>query len=474
MNNDIKALKSGIWYTISNFIVKSFGFISTPIFARVLTKNEFGMFSNYQTWVTFALVIVTLNLETTLMSARFEYKNILQQYVLSILALSTLSVAIWGIIANVYSDFFENMMSMDIKYINSILLYIMFIPAINLFTALERIKYNYILIAIMNIILPITSIALSIILIYIMNNNFVARVWGVNLPYMLLGFILYLIFIYKGRRIECKVWFYAVKIALPYIPHLMSMYVLGSIDKVMITKICGNDANALYSMAYSVGIIISILLTSINSAFSPWLAEKLHLKEYDQIKKFSKKYILFFFIITMGVMLVSPEILIIFGGNKYIEAKYVMIPVAMGCVCQFLYTMFVNIEQCMKKTIGMAIASMGAALLNYLLNLIFIPRIGYIAAAYTTFIGYLFLLFMHMIMVYRMKFNHVYEYNFIYKIIVLLVIYAIGIYALYHNNIIRYCAIMIYILFICIIFIKYKNVIIETAVDFRKKDKLNE
>ena len=33
---------------------------------------------------------------------------------------------------------------------------------------------------------------------------------------------------------------------------------------------------------------------------------------------------------------------------------------------------------------------------------------------------------------------------------------------------------MIYILFICIIFIKYKNVIIETAVDFRKKDKLNE
>ena len=48
MNN--KVLKSGIWFTISNFIVKSIGFITTPIFTRMLSKSEFGDFNNFTTF----------------------------------------------------------------------------------------------------------------------------------------------------------------------------------------------------------------------------------------------------------------------------------------------------------------------------------------------------------------------------------------------------------------------------------------
>ena len=72
---------------------------------------------------------------------------------------------------------------------------------------------------------------------------------------------------------------------------------------------------------------------------------------------------------TCGIMLIVPEFLLIMGGQSYIEAIYVMPPVAFGCVCQFIYTMHVNIEQFKKKTVGMAIASISAAGLNYLLNM---------------------------------------------------------------------------------------------------------
>ena len=76
-----------------------------------------------------------------------------------------------------------------------------------------------------------------------------------------------------------------------------------------------------------------------------------------------------------------------------------MTPVAMGCVCQFMYTLYVNIEQYKKKTVGMAIASVTAALINYALNALFIPKYGYIAAAYTTLFGYLVLFIIHMLIV---------------------------------------------------------------------------
>ena len=48
-----------------------------------------------------------------------------------------------------------------------------------------------------------------------------------------------------------------------------------------------------------------------------------------------------------------------------------MPPVAAGCLLQFVYCMYVNIEQYEKKTVGMAMASVVAAGLNFVLNFIF-------------------------------------------------------------------------------------------------------
>ena len=41
-------ISSGIWFTISNFFVRSIGLVTTPIFTRMLTKAEFGSFNNFQ------------------------------------------------------------------------------------------------------------------------------------------------------------------------------------------------------------------------------------------------------------------------------------------------------------------------------------------------------------------------------------------------------------------------------------------
>ena len=91
LENDKKAIKSGVWYTISNFIVKSIGFITTPIFTRLMTQTEFGNYSKYLSWQSIAVIIMTLNLEATLVSAKYDYKNKFDQYIFSVLNLSMLS-----------------------------------------------------------------------------------------------------------------------------------------------------------------------------------------------------------------------------------------------------------------------------------------------------------------------------------------------------------------------------------------------
>ena len=134
-----------------------------------------------------------------------------------------------------------------------------------------------------------------------------------------------------------------------------------------------------------------------------------------------------------------------------------MAPIAMGCVCQFLYTMFVNVEQFEKKTVGMAVASVIAALVNYVLNTIFIPQLGYVAAAYTTLMGYLCLLFIHMFLVYRLKLSKVYDYKMITITIFVMMIITVGISFLYSYTITRYIVLGIYVMFIGFVILKNKN-----------------
>ena len=52
VNTDSKnVVKAGVWYTISTVAVKAIAIISTPIFARILSKSDYGITT------TFAFII---------------------------------------------------------------------------------------------------------------------------------------------------------------------------------------------------------------------------------------------------------------------------------------------------------------------------------------------------------------------------------------------------------------------------------
>lgn len=439
-----KVIVSGIWYTFSNFIVKGFNFITIPIFTRILTKGQFGDYNTYTSVLNMAMVIITLNVEASMCSARYDYSEKLDEYILSVMSLSSLSVFIWFVMINCRIERISTIISINQQYLYYIVIYLFFYPSVNLY--IERCKYYFLYkrAVFISLIIALGSNICSIIFINIFQNKLTGQIIGSIIPTVLCGMILYCFFIFKGKRIDISVWTYAIKICIPYIPHLLSLTVLNSMDKVMITKMCGSSDTALYSLAYNCGAIITILLTSMNSAFVPWLGEKINTKDYVTVRNISKIYIAVFTCFAVIIMAMAPEILLILGGKSYVNAKYVITPVAMGCVCQFLYTLFVNIEQFKKRTVGMAIASISAAVINFVLNLYMIPRFGYLAAAYTTLIGYMWLLIVHMFLVYRMGLQKVYDYRYIIRTVIIMIGVTICINFLYAYVVVRYIFIVVY------------------------------
>lgn len=75
----------------------------------------------------------------------------------------------------------------------------------------------------------------------------------------------------------------------------------------------------------------------------------------------------------------------------------------------FLYTLPSSIEYYYKKTVLIAIGTLGAAAVNIALNAYFIPRFGYIAAAYTTVVCYLLYYAIHVFFAWKVHGGILYD-----------------------------------------------------------------
>lgn len=455
--NNSKALKSGIWYTIAKFIFRGIAFFTTPIFTRLLTKEEFGAYNNYLSWLQILTIFLTMNMVATLISAKYDYKKNFDQYILSVFALSSFVSCLSIVVFNLFGSFFSSFFKLTMIQINCLSIYILFENAITLFLAKERYYYKYKTTVLLSLVNAIVTSLLSVLLVIGMKDRLFGRILGNVIPAVILGSILVVYFCIKGKRIDFSVFRYAIPISLPFIPHLLSLVLLNSMDRIMITKICGEGETALYSLAHTCGAIVTLLIASMNEAYGPWLGEQLHYKQYGAIRRFSNLYVSVFIYCAVGIMLISPEILLFLGGKEYQTAKYVMPPVTMGYICQFVYVMLVCIEQFNKKTVGMAIGSVSAAVLNYVLNAIFIPKYGYIAAAYTTLVGFFWLMLVHMFLVYRLGFKDIYNYKLLFATIGTALLITIGVNYSYQHTYPRLIFTLIYAIPAVAVPIKYKK-----------------
>jgi len=375
-------------------------------------------------------------------------------------SLSSLSALIWIVLLNVFGNVSVEFFGLSRLYINCMMVYLLFLPAVDLFQTRERYFFKYKNTVAISVLTVVGTSLVSVLLVLLLKNRLNGIVFGYVFPTVLIGIVVSLHFIHVGKRVNTNYWGYALKFCLPFIPHLLSLTLLNSMDRVMITKICGAEDTALYSLAYSCGHIVSILLTSLNSAYAPWLGEKLVSNEHKEVYNFSKTYVTTFMILAAGIMLIAPEILLVLGGKMYMDAIYVMPPVAMGCVCQFVYTMYVNVEQFNKKTIGMAVGSISAALINYVLNAICIPIYGYYAAAYTTLVGFVWLVAVHIYLVHKMGYRDLYNEKFILAALAMMIFVTVFINYLYKLTTVRYVFVVAYGALLLVGIYKYKNQIL--------------
>lgn len=439
--------KIALWYIVSNVFGKGLAVLTTPIFTRMMSKAAYGQFSNITSWESILTVLVTLDLISSIARAKYDFNDRMNEFLSSILLCANILTLAVYFCVEMNKGFFVKFFAMDIFYIRILFLSLLFMPAFRFLQIKHRIYQKYKFFVAASIGTAIVQTGISVVLVILLDNKLFARTIGYFVPVAILNMVFWMYVMKKGRKISSECIKYACKISIPLIPHALAGILLGSVDKIMITSYCGSEATAVYSVAYTVSMLAYVIQNSMNQAWSPWLYDNMNDKNESDIRKNSAIYMSVYGVLAVGVLLLSPEIIKILGGREYEGAKYAMPPIILGCVYQFFYTFFVNIEIFQKKTFTISVGTVSASLLNIFLNRLLIPKFGYIAAAYTTTAGYLALLAFHYLIVkYTAKeYLRIYDQKLLLIAVLVLTLISVGIAFLYNWNILRYILIVLYV-----------------------------
>ena len=433
--------KSSIAFLFASFIQRGISFLITPLFTRLLSTEDFGLVTVFNSWIEMIGTIAMLNLSSGIFNVGMsDYENERDRFTSSLLGVANAATVVTML--GFYGAYllFPSVIVMPKNLLLLMPLYFLFQPASRLWTARQRYERKYKALTIVTITSALLSPAVGLLCVLLAKNHLgEARLWGANSVLIAFGIGFTVLLLYKDRRVfDRKFWKYALFFSLPLVPHYLSMHVLSASDRIMIQSMVGTSEAGLYGLAYTASMVICTAWTAIQGSLTPYVYENFKKNRLHRIAPVAVPCLLLFSVMCMIVVILAPEVILILGGEKYRQSLSLIPPLIAAVLFMEMYNLFSMIEFYYKKTIGIMFATLGAAAINLVLNFFAIRLFGYQAAAYTTLICYILYCYFHYLNMRRMEPRKIYNGRFLVGYSVFYVAFCLACLAIYPYPVLRY------------------------------------
>lgn len=397
-----KLIKSSMTYTLGNLLLQGLNFITLPIYTRVISQEVFGQYSLYTSWVAIFALFIGLQTSGSFTTAKVKFEHEYESYVSHCLSISTLFFICCGGLVFL----FRGVLAPWIGVSESILLVMVIQSYLMYVTGLLGIYFISYQRATMNLFLSgfvaITTISLSLFLVFRWSDDFFARVIGGFIP-LVLSAIVVIFYVYRRGKTFVRKDFlrFSLVVSIPLIFHHLGHQILNQMDRIMIGHMMTATDVALYSFGYNLGLIMSLVLMNLNTAWTPWFFEQKKMQN-SKLPFYVQRYLAIALFLTMGYLTIYPELAILMGGRSYADSIKFIPLIIISYFFSFLYTFPVNIQFYHANTKMIPVGTLMAGGLNIILNFILIPIIGIYGAAFATVLSYLALLAFHHVISKRM------------------------------------------------------------------------
>jgi O-antigen/teichoic acid export membrane protein len=213
--------KAAMWFMVCSILQKGIGLITTPLFTRILSPEDFGLYTVYQSWFGIFVMIISLRLEYSVFyNGMSKFKAERNGYVASMQIITTITACLSFIIYLIFQEQINHLTELSTTIMIFIILKAAVFPSYDFWMIKERYEYRYMSFIIVVLGLSIFNSIAGFVAIYLFpTNGGFARITADFVIYFLIGFFLYILNFKKGiKSASVRHSKYALLFNLPLIP----------------------------------------------------------------------------------------------------------------------------------------------------------------------------------------------------------------------------------------------------------------
>lgn len=377
-------------YMVVMVLQKGLSFFLLPLYTSFLSPSDYGILGVVTSISSLLAVFITMGLDAA--AARYYYKNkqdaeFSKRLYGTVATSILLNAVIFGSVVILCHRFIIDPLIGEIPFYPFVflgLLNVIVTPLYLLFqnycqTIQDGKRYG--INAVCFIVIHVSLIVIALAVLHL-------GVVGVLLANIVVSviFFVYVIFAFFRRQrigLDKTVLKETYSYSLPLIPHFLANWSNGTLDRLLINGIRTEADAGLYNMGQQYGSVMSFVANAINQSYTPWFYEKMnHPQEsFRQVYKMAEMSTFALAFVGVILSIFSKEILSIMVTNPAYDGVWRIIPcIVFAYVFQGIYFFFVNVLF-LKNTNVIFSITVTAVAINIILNLILIPRIGYIGGA---------------------------------------------------------------------------------------------
>lgn len=397
------AARAGFFYIVGNLASRGIGFVTLPVFTRLLSVAQYGVYSNYLACELVLSALMGLCLHTSLRSAKFDYGRRFGHYVASSLLCSLLPLPVLLVVGNLLAGPASLFLGLNREMVNLLVLHSYATFAILFFTMKYTLFYQFKKVLLLSFGNMVGGTLASFLLMgTLFRHNLIAgRIWGYALVPVLIAAVLAINCFWRGRSrgqspINFKMWKYGLRIGLPLVGHTLAQTLLLQLGRIITAVVAGNRQAGVFGFMFTLASILHILVTSADNAWSVWFFEQMNAKATGNIREASKKYLALMAVAFTAFVCVLPELVRVMAPSAYQGDAHLAIIMGFAIYFAFLYSLPGNVEYYYKQSKAVLCGTALAAIVYAGLGIAFAHRFGYRAVAWAFLLAYMCMFLLHL------------------------------------------------------------------------------
>lgn len=390
MSREKELVKNTAILSVGKLCTQFVSFLLLPLYTSILTKEEYGVYDVYGTYISLLLPLVFLQIEQAVFRFLVDTRG-KEQESDELISTAVLFVAAQCVLAGIVYGIARPLMK------GPYWIFLLTNTLVTIFSGmmlqLTRGLGDNTTYAVGSFLSALTTVTANVVFIALLRLG----PKGLFLSYFL-GNLLCGIYVFAKKRIYRRVhlsWFRCGKLkemmqyGLPLVPNALSWWILGAADKNIVKAVFGVSANGILAVSTK----FSTVYTAFYSIFNmTWMeSAALYKDTADRDAYFSEiidTAFRFLSAVILGIIAVMPFVFPLLVNVSFQEA-YNQIPIYMiSSLFYSLIGLFSAVYTAYKATKEVAKTSFLAAVINVVIDLLLIRRVGLYAASISSAVAY--------------------------------------------------------------------------------------